>query len=514
MLQDTLPPKNDTRINTISSIRGFSWLKLNAWHLLIPIVFFAIGYYFLNSRNFFEFSLDEGLNLMKAMLLKQGYSLYGEIWSDQPPLLTYLTLLVFRFWGFEAAPVRLMVLFTSSMLLWAAFEYMRLVWGNASALIGVILIALLPKYLILSVSVMEGLPAISFAMVALLALAFWHKRHRYLFLVLSAIALSLSILIKLFTGLLAPVFVTGILIGGLANFRIERSWRDLLLPPAVWILVFGIVAAGLGLALTGMENLPQLLETHLDASGSEAFDQVIYTINYFLKPLWYLIFLALVGTLITIRSRLWLGLYPLAWIGVAYVSLYFHRPVWVHHQLLITIPAATLASIAIYEALSWSVEIFRPHIHWNTGTAVRVAALSGLILLVFTIRQFEPYSLLRPNIPVATDSLELGEDTEKFVKRMVQYAPQSKWVITDLPMYAFKSGLPVPPNLAVFSLKRFASGNLTENDIIQSIKEYNPEQILLGRQDYPLIEDFLKERYTIIYTKGMVELYLRNDIEQ
>lgn len=512
MLQDTLPPKNDTRINALLGVRGNAWLRNLLWHLLVPVIFFVVGYYFLNSRNFFEFSLDEGLNLMKAMLLRQGYSLYGEIWSDQPPLLTYLTLLVFRFWGYEAAPVRLVVLFTSSILLWAAFEYMRLVWGIVPALIGVILITLLPKYLILSVSVMEGLPAISFAMLALLALACWHKQHRYLFLILSAIALSLSVLIKLFTGLLAPIFVAGILIDGLDNFRIMRSWRSLLLPPAIWILVFVLLTAGLGLALTGMENLPQLLETHLDASGSEVFDQAIYTINHFLRPVWYILFLALVGTLITFRSRLWLGLYPLAWMVTAYVSLYFHRPVWVHHQLLVTIPAAMLASIAIYEALGWVIDILRPHLQWTTNMAIRIAALVGLIMVVFTIRPLEPYSLLNPDTPVATDSLELGEDTEKFLNRMIRYAPQSKWVVTDLPMYAFQTGLPVPPNLAVFSLKRFASGNLTEDDIVQTIQEYRPEQILLGRQEYPIIKKFLMERYTMIFTKGMVELYLRNDI--
>jgi len=109
-------------------------------------------------------------------------------------------------------------------------------------------------------------------------------------------------------------------------------------------------------------------------------------------------------------------------------------------------------------------------------------------------------------------SLEFGEDTEKFLNRMIRYAPQSKWVVTDLPMYAFQAGLPVPPNLAVFSLKRFASGNLTEDDIVQTIQEYRPEQILLGRQEYPVIKKFLMERYTMIFTKGMVELYLRNDI--
>jgi hypothetical protein len=54
------------------------------------------------------------------------------------------------------------------------------------------------------------------------------------------------------------------------------------------------------------------------------FDQIIYTINYFLKPCGISSSLRW-STLITFRLRLWLGLYPLAWMGIAYVSLYFHR---------------------------------------------------------------------------------------------------------------------------------------------------------------------------------------------
>jgi hypothetical protein len=35
-------------------------------------------------------TMDEGGNLMKAVLVAKGFHLYSEIWSDQPPILTFL----------------------------------------------------------------------------------------------------------------------------------------------------------------------------------------------------------------------------------------------------------------------------------------------------------------------------------------------------------------------------------------------------------------------------------------
>ena len=37
----------------------------------------------------YEFGTDEGINLMKGALVANGFSLYSDIWSDQPPVLTF-----------------------------------------------------------------------------------------------------------------------------------------------------------------------------------------------------------------------------------------------------------------------------------------------------------------------------------------------------------------------------------------------------------------------------------------
>jgi hypothetical protein len=488
------------------------WMRTLAWHLAVPLAFTLIVLFFFPSRGRFEFSTDEGINLMKSMLVSLGYPLYGEIWSDQPPLFTYLLSAAFYFFGFKVGVGRMLVLILSSMLMWAAFQFMILVWGRKQALAGALLLFLTPKYMTLSVSVMVGLPALAFAMVSLLFLTLWHQRRQPVFIVLSGILLGLSILTKLITGFLAPIFLLGLLISEYSHWRGGGSWRKVLFPAFLWGAVFGVVSATLLVLLVGIEFLPQIIDTHLAATAVEDLRENYFTINVHLQSAWPVLFLALVGAAISLRSRAWLALYPIAWALTAYVLLYNHRPVWIHHQLLVTVPAALLGGAALYEGASWFLQVIRPHVDKSAGSLVRVAALAGMIALLFSFRVHEPISLLSPTPSLSVSGFELGPLVERFFLRMKKYAPETNWVVTDLPMYAFRARLPVPPNLAVFSVKRFETGNLSEAEMIATIQKYHPEQILLGRYTYPNVENFLKGRYYLIHAKEPMKLYIRNDL--
>jgi hypothetical protein len=407
---------------------------------------------------------------------------------------------------------RTLVLFLSCILLWAAFQYMILAFGRREAIAGALLLFLIPKYMMLSVSVMVGLPAIAFAMVSMLGIALWHVRRKPIFLVLSGIFLGLSVLTKLITGFLAPIFILGLLVAEYGRLRQSGSKRNMIIPAILWGASFGIISLILGILLVGLENVPQILDTHIAATVVEDLRVVYFTINIHLRSAWPVLFLALVGTLISLRSRLWLALYPLAWAVIAYVLLYNHRPVWIHHQLLVTVPAAMLGGIALSDGVSWAAQVIRPHVDRSASSLIRVAALLGTIALLFSFRFHEPVSLLSPLPSLSVSGFELGPLVERFFVRMSKYAPQTHWVVTDLPMYAFRARLPVPPNLAVFSVKRFETGNLSEVEIVDTIREYHPEQILLGRYEYPLVENFLKGRYYLIHSKDIMKLYIRNDL--
>jgi len=82
-------------------------------------------------------------------------------------------------------------------------------------------------------------------------------------------------------------------------------------------------------------------------------------------------------------------------------------------------------------------------------------------------------------------------------------------------MYAFRAGLPVPPELATVSDKRVSTGNLTEDHLIEIVNKYQPEQILIGRFNFPLFETYIRERYTILHVNNNqdnIRLFIRSDL--
>ena len=79
----------------------------------------------------YEFDPDEGNNLIKALLLDRGYG-FGEIWSDQPPLHTYLLAMVFNLVGWEVAYGRVLTLLFAGLLVFAVYHCAKSEFGHVA----------------------------------------------------------------------------------------------------------------------------------------------------------------------------------------------------------------------------------------------------------------------------------------------------------------------------------------------------------------------------------------------
>lgn len=474
----------------------------------VALIFILLVLLFVPFRDKFQFDRDEGFSLMKTMMVMRGYALYDPIWSDQPPLLTYLLVLVFNGFGLGVNVARLTVLLMSSTLLWACFQFLRMVWGTVHAIAGALLIILLPFYMVLSVSVMEGLPSIAFAMLSLLAVTAWHLNRRYIWLVLSALAFVGSVFIKFFTGFLLPIIILGILLSEFYHARDRLSIPDLMRPVGAWIGVFSIFSIMTVLLFIGIGNLNQLYQSH--SLAVDAFQREIFTINYHLRDSMTVLFLSLFGILFAILAKRWLSLYLILWMGIAYIIVARHSPVWYHHQLLITIPAAMLGGIAVGETVRWIPHVLRKLEFINIRSLVSVLTLGAFALVLYDqipdiFPEFKS-GANRSDSPLRASSLL--EDAYSYVQ---EYAPETRWMITDVPMFAFRFGIPIPPNLVVFSTKRLKTNLLTEEELLNTIQDYYPEQVLL-REKVPAVEPYLDRNYQLVYTRRDLDLYIRNDL--
>jgi hypothetical protein len=205
-------------------------------------------------------------------------------------------------------------------------------------------------------------------------------------------------------------------------------------------------------------------------------------------------------------TRRWISLYLVAWIVFGYVLLSHNTPVWYHHQLLVTIPAGILAAAAVGEAIQSFQEFFR------TGKFRTVRIILSLAIfisfayvlrehLASTIGEFYP----QPILTYLTDPGFKSDDP--ILLDMQQDPPQSPWIVTDEPMYAFRSGMLVPPNLVVFSKKRLESGQLPIPEILDTLRSYKPEIVLLGRFDLPELDNYLNQHYKMIIDQSDERLF-------
>ncbi len=479
--------------------------------LVIALIFLAFTFSYYPFREKLQFDTDEGLNLMRSMLVTLGHPLYLEVSSDQPPLFTQILGLLFRFTGFEVNPARLLVLLFSTLLVWSAAQFLQLVSGKLAAILFLPLALIIPRYLELSISVMIGVPSIALAVLSMLFVTLWHQKKSNLWLVLSGFTLALSVLTKLFTGTLAPFFLIGIVASVYFSEQANGiSWKTLR-PAWIWGIWFAGTGILLGLLLVGPQNVGAIILPHITASNEGVFHGVQNTINTFLQAAVPLIILGVIGTSISIYNRKWLMLYPLSWAIFSYILFTFHSPVFYHHQLMITIPAAILAAAGVGEGVLSLTRLKR------TSDLIHIRTLLGIGILIGFALVFNHYlptlkkeTMNKPRIDGFTLKATAGK--LKILETMYEYADQTNWIMTDMPMYAFRVHKPVPPILATFSQKRLDTGSLTEDDILKAMNEYHPEQVLMARFEIPTLETYLKDHYTLISSEEFFRLFIRDDL--
>ena len=491
--------------------------RWNTWgNLLLPILiallFFAFTFSYYPFREKLQFDSDEGLNLMRSMLVSLGHPLYREVSSDQPPLLTHLLALLFRVTGFEVNPARMLVLLFATLLVWACAQFLQLTSGRLAAIFFLPLVIMVPQFLRLSTSVMIGMPSIALAAVSMVLVVFWHRTRHDFWLILSGFALALSVLIKLFTGFVAPIFLIGIT----ASMYFEGkeaglSWK-MLRPAFLWGISFGALTLLLGLALVGPQNIAAITAPHLAAPVTEDLSGSSYTINSHLRAAIPLVLLGILGMVFSVYRQKWFALYPISWAALAYLLFSFYSPVFYHHQLLITIPMTMLAAAGVGEGLASFVRIRSLSDFVSFRTLFGAVAAIGFFFVAVLYSPMLDRELM--NSPRLTDfSLRATAGKLRVLRTMNEYIDQTSWIMTDMPMYAFRVQRPVPPVVATFSSKRLATGSLTEEDILAAMREYRPEQVLMARFEIPALEAYLQEHYTLIMSVEFFRLFLRNDLQ-
>lgn len=455
----------------------------------------------------FVYDNDEGINVIKAVLMGHGYPLYTQTWSDQPPVFTQILATTFTLFGQSMLAARLTVFVLATLLVWAYTSVVRLHLGVTAAWVALLLLMLSDNFVRLSVAVMIGLPALSFAMVALyllqrFKLAGERNVARLWLVVAGGVLMGVAMQTKLFVVFLVPLLALDLLDFGRDWFSARnRFWRKLghgVLFGLVVLVTWGAIA----LYYNAVDR-EMLLGAHLNASVQSAYEGDggwAELSRYLLFDYGHLL-LALAGVVVIFVRRQWHGLLPLSWLLLATLLLSNHSPIWYHHYQFVAIPLSWLGAYLVPLLRSPTDAGLQPNAHQERANGGPISSwfqqLALLVLFVVVLSLI--YSRAKATIPYYNQRIYDAD----VVALLQQDAADTTWVFADQAIYPFYAGLQVPPEVAVFSRKRFFGESLDNHMLVDVLERYRPEQVLLTRFKDDLLRDpefvtYLNDHYTVV----------------
>lgn len=428
---------------------GIVWLALIALYLIAPLRHLG-GY---------AWDYDEGPYLQAAALAFQGQPLYAKVVLNKLPYLTWLIEGSFAIGGMTLTAAR----FTVLLLTLAGFVSLGMLaelwWGKGAGPAAMLLYLLIPESTARAAVVMNDLPAMSAALVALVAATLFRRSRRLGWLLTSAIACVLAVGLHpllLFMGL--PVVWILIAPEPRAPFELRQFVRVM----SVLGLTGLVVIAGTLLLVDdpGLIRWVYAYNTisaeHVTVEAAAAWE----SIRDYLLAHWALIAIAFGGSLL-IRRRFWLGL-ALIWAFLTWMTLYLYRPLWEHYLIFLLYPLVILAGGGVATGLQWG----------RHPLARRPVALFFVCLtLLFGFQKFSTPSTW-PEWPAG--------HAEAYAY-VAQAGAPGEFIVTDNQFLAFVHGYVTPPMLADTSFKRIRNDYLEIGEVTQAIRDYPVEFLVLDR---------------------------------
>jgi len=421
----------------------------------------------------FQWDDDEGVNVIKAQLVGAGYRLYHDIWSDQPPLLTWMLALAFRLAGRQVAVGRLLILlFAVGGLLGVALMARR-TSSPPSTLFAAALLALAPEYFTYSRAIMVGLPS---KVLALFALATLRCRRGRWALTAAGALFGASLLTKPITAYQALVLAA---LAALPSSEGEGITRRGVLRRWGWMALGGGSVLLPVTIMTGPQLIAQVVGTYAATKTAYPFSlaaNLSWLGDYLVRSAG-LCALAAWGIAAWVRSRrLDIGVGVL-WLALTVIALLTHTPLRGHQFLLLLFPLALLAAVG-------GDELKRVFL---SGTSFHRA----LVLITAFILLGWVGAALRADagLLIATDD---DNDHWAAVDILRQAVAPDEVVVTDAPMLAFRADRLTPPELAVPSLRRLRTGGLTEEFAIERTASAHPRAVILWDGRFDLLPDYVE----------------------
>jgi len=483
------------------------------FNLIIPIFFITFALILMPIDQIFYFDTDEGIELAKASLFSQNLLFNHDFWDPQPLLFNILVGKYLQIFGFSIITARVFTLIFATLLVWCFSQIIKLSVGNLIAVISTFLLIISVNFLRLSVSVMQAIPCLTLAILAIYFLVLFTKKNEVnqgnninlILLSLTGISLGISLQLKMITIFFVPVIILYLFLI-IPNLKQKiSSIFAFVIPLTISFIIIGLLTKSL--------DLQKIFLFHISGDLKKAYHNYNSLQNVTLIYLQNLDFLLL--TIVSLKFINFnfrkikdnhLYLLPLLWLISITLLLLNHKPVWYHYLILISVPLLWLGSYGIKEIII----LLKDH-------QFKIYQIFKNKLIAFTVI----FSLIV--IPVKlgvinwNNNLLIKESQPRLInlQRINAYQNQTNWLFTDIAMYGFYSNLKIPPEIAVFPAKRLISGNINQEILLNVLEKYQPEQILIAR--FPviieLIKPYLDTHYRKIYEDEKTQHYLIQNLK-
>jgi hypothetical protein len=428
---------------------------------------------------------DEAGYIAVPWMVATGHTLYTDVYSPSPPLFTLSIVAAFKIWGCSVEAARSVIVAYSALGLLAAALLAREIRGRVAGLATALLLFFSPEYFRLSRVTMSEVPAVSLALVSLLAsLVYWRRGQRG-WLILSGLAMAASLLVKLVTLFALPLPFLGV---ALCHFyplapdtgrSMAEKVKGMALDFAVWVASFCLPILLCLLIYDPRAMYGQAVALHW--RGRE-FHPVDYDRRgpRILGYLWQdrgLLMLALGGSLSCWLRRSRQALLIVAWFLLVTAMMVNQAPLTTHHMLPMVPSLAVLAGVMVQESWdSWRTLIRQRH--WQDI----LLAAGGMGLLTFSL----------VNLPAVAESnrAEMARTStpeglvEDAISLLEQTTAPGDFVISDDPLIALLASRNIPPMLTGADWRRLSVGYLTAEQLISLSEEYDASAIVFWKERF------------------------------
>jgi hypothetical protein len=447
-------------------------------------------------------SYDEGMDLMCAALVNQGFRPYVEVFESNPPLALRTLQLAEAIFG-GAPKARNIFVGLSLLGIGGIYWTVRRTSPSYPAFTGLVaawFLSFAPEYLLSSVSLDREVPALAVALLSMALVDAHAAHHNKALLVLAGVLFGLSLSLKVFVFFMPVVTVGQLVLSRLDDPVYAKHDAGKGLDALAWVgpviqdvliwtvgfavTIVAVVATHYPEAMLQQVVFFRLASRELHQYAADGIHRNLIVLSQALQSLWPWILGTVLGVAL-LGKRQWRSYAVwLLWLILATVMVVLHMPLRLRHTLVLLPPLAAISSLAVGDVARRIDEKLTNGSRFLSYSPALVICLLMLMTPLSAILRGpneHPFDNRHPEVSSALDFVIRTTNTDERI-------------VVDDQRFAWLTHRWVPPELSETSISRITSGLLTAEQVVQAAVNYGSPIVVIQTERFAvLMPDLLEE---------------------